>query len=456
MFQNEFDKGNFSFLFINQEEGDSLIEDLKGFIENKKTFFFSGLDFGKQNNINRLYKEMNMFFENKEIDKLNYSLEDVCKYIIDNSKERIIWIFESIDELIDDKDFSLIEKTIKELKQTNNMVIFISKSASFSNKFEESKLTKYLANNNFNNVSSFYSLNTEPISAEDKFKYYAIFGDKKEYRKKIDYKKSLKSNLVDNFFNTNGFFYFEPKKILKKELRETQVYNIILEAVSKGASTLNEISEVLDMPTSICNKYMTVLISLGIITKIKPALGQDTRKSRYRITNPVMDFWYHFVPDNISEISLNKGEKVFDEKVSKGMDSYLAMKFPDMCRDYINKLKKEGKITIDIKENNIWWNKNSVIDVVAGSGLEAIVADCFWDKGEIGVEELKALEEKAKDVDVIEREYYLFSKNGFSKELVNVAKARKDLNLISFNDMVGGSKASEEKTRKISFFFSRK
>lgn len=456
MFQNEFDKGNFSFLFIKEDEGDNLTEDIKGFIKDKKAFFFSGLDFGKQNNLNRLYKEMNIFFNNKKVDNSVYSLEDVCEYIKMNTEDRMIWIFENIEEIIEDKDFSLIEKTIKELKQTNSMMIFISRSASFSNKFEESKLTKYLANKTINNVSSFYALANDQLSAEDKFKYYAIFGDKKEYRKKIDYSKSFKSNLVDNFFNTNGFFYFEPKKILKKELRETQVYNIILEAVSKGASTLNEISDVLNMPTSICNKYLTVLISLGIINKVKPALGQDTRKSRYRISNPVMDFWYHFIPDNISDISLNNGEKVFDEKVSEGMDSYLAMKFPDICRDYINKQKKDGKIKIDIKENNIWWNKNSVIDVVAGSGLEAIVGDCYWNKGEIGIGELKALEEKAKDVDVIDREYYLFSKGGFSKELINISKERKDLTLVSFNDMVGGSKAIDEKPRKISFFFSKK
>jgi hypothetical protein len=169
-----------------------------------------------------------------------------------------------------------------------------------------------------------------------------------------------------------------------------------------------------------------------------------------------MDFWYHFIPDNISEISLNNGEKVFDEKISYNLDAYLEMKFPDLCRDYINKIKKEGKITFDIKENNIWWNKNSVIDIVAGSGLEAIVADCFWSKHEVGVEELKSLESKAKDVDVIEREYYLFSKHGFSKELMNISKEREDLKLISFEDMVSGGKTTDEKPRKISFFFSKK
>ncbi len=454
MFQNEFEKGEFSFIFVKENDGENILEDIRNFIVNKKAFFFSALEFGKQNNLNRLYKEMNMFFEDKESKKTECTLEDICSYIVSNARNRMIWIIEGIDEVIDDSDFPEIEKMIKGLKQTNNMVIFASRSASFANKFEKSKLVKYLANKELNRLQSFYTLQqNENMSAEDKFKYYAIFGTKKEYRNKIDYTKSLRTNIVNGFFNTNGYFYFEPKKILKKELRETQIYNVILEAVSKGASTLNDISEYVGMPTSICNKYITVMISLGIIEKIKPAFGKDTRKSRYKICNPVMDFWYYFVPDNMSDIALNNGDKVFEEKIEKNMNLYLKTKFPDLCRDYINKLKKEDKIKLDIKENNVWWNKDETIDIIAGSGLEAIVADCFWTDDEIGVNEFNKLEAKAKDVDVIERDYYLFSKNGFSKELMTLAKERNDLKLVSFSEMVSDSFV---KPKKIGFFFSKK
>ena len=438
MFQDEFEKGEFSFIFVKENDGENILEDISNFITNKKAFFFSALEFGKQNNLNRLYKEMNMFFEDKNNEKAECTLEDVCDYVVKNARNRMIWIIEGIEEVIDDNDFSEIEKMIKGLKQTNNMVIFASRSASFANKFEKSKLVKYLANKELNKVQSFYTLQqNENMSAEDK----------------IDYTKSFKTNIVNGFFNTNGYFYFEPKKILKKELRETQIYNVILEAVSKGASTLNDISIYVGMPTSICNKYITVMISLGIIEKIKPAFGKDTRKSRYKICNPVMNFWYYFIPDNMSDIALNRGDKIFEEKIEKNMKLYLKNKFPELCRDYINKLKKEDKIKIEIKENNVWWNKDETIDIIAGSGLEAIVADCFWNDEEIGVDEFNNLVKKAKDVDVIERDYYLFSKGGFSKELMALEKERNDLKLISFSEMVSDSLT---KPKKIGFFFSKK
>jgi len=455
MLLENINKNEFSFIFVKVDAGENFGEEIKNITDNKKTMFFSANEFGKQRNLNRLYKEMVLFFEHEEIGKTKQSLENIFEYIEEkSSKETIMWVFDNVEEIFDEKDFPKVEALLKRLKQTNNIMVFASKSGAFSNKFEESKLVKFLSVPEHPSKSGFYSLTYENLTAEDKFKYYAIFGDKNEYRKKIDFSKDLKKNVVDNFFNTQGFFYSEPNRVLKKELRETQVYNLILEAISKGNSTLNEISEFVEMPTSICNKYTTVLLSLGIISKIKPAFGHDTRKSRYKIKSNAMDFWYYFVPDNMSEIDFNNGDKVFDKNVEAGIHQYLQIKFPELCQEYISKLKNENKIKMDIKENGVWWNKDEVIDVVAGSGLEAIVGDCYWRDYEVGLEELSKLEKKAKNLAVLDREYYLFAKEGFSPELLELAKNRTDIKLYSFHDMVKGQEMIE-KPKKKGFFFSR-
>ena len=48
MFQNEYNKDTFSFLFCKEEAGDNLLVRIKNFIANKKAFFFSATDFGKK------------------------------------------------------------------------------------------------------------------------------------------------------------------------------------------------------------------------------------------------------------------------------------------------------------------------------------------------------------------------------------------------------------------------
>jgi len=448
-------KNQFSFLFVKVDDGENFGEDIKKINESKKMMFFSANEFGKQRNLNRLYKEMVLFFEHEELGKTKQTIENIFEYINEKSKkDDIVWVFDNVEEIFDEKDFFKIESLLKNMSNTRSMMIFASRSATFSNKFEESKLVKYISASTTSTNLGFYKTTDVNLSAEDQFKYYAIFGDKNEYRKKIDFTKDFKKNVVDNFFNTQGFFYSEPNRILKKELRETQVYNLILEAIAKGNTTLNEISEFVEMPTSICNKYTTVLLSLDVISKIKPVFGHDTRKSRYQIKNNAMDFWYYFVPDNMSEINFNNGEKVFDKNVEGGIHQYLQTKFPELCKQYIIKLKNENKIRMDINENGVWWNKNDVIDIVAGNWMEVIVADCYWRDYEVGIEELSRLEKKAKSLSVLGREYYLFAKEGFSTELLELANKRSDIKLFSFHDMVKGQEMIE-KPKKKGFFFSR-
>ena len=455
MLLEKVNNNEFSFIFIKVDAGENFGEEIKDFSNNRKVMFFSANEFGKQRNLNRLYKEMVMAFEHTETDKKRVSIEDVCSYIEEKgNKEQVMWVIDNVEDIFDEGDFARVDTMLKGLKGSADMVIFASSSGTFANKFYESKLVKYMATPSVPNKKGFFGLDDDNLTAEDRFKYYAIFGDKKEYRKKIDFSKDFKSNVVNNFFKTQGFFYAEPNRLLKKELRETQVYNLILEAIAKGNSTLNEISEFVEMPTSICNKYTTVLLSLGIISKVKPAFGKDSRKSRYRIKNNALDFWYYFVPDNMSDIDFNNGEKVFDKNVEGGIHQYLQIKFPELCEEYISKLKSENKIKLELKEIGSWWNKNESIDIVAGEGLSAIVADCYWRDYEVGLEEFGKLEKKAKDLSVLDREYFLFAKEGFSNELLELAKTRNDIKLYSFHDMVKGQELIE-KPKKRGFFFRR-
>ena len=455
MFQNEYNNDTFSFLFCKEEAGENLIFKIKNFITNKRAFFFSATEFGKKKNLIRMYNELVMFFENKKIEEQEITLEMIFEYIKKYAaSEKIVWIFYNSEFLFEPDDFTEFDKFLKELKTTNNVMICVSASASYESKIAESKLGKYIWHSS--EVNGFYSFwNEKSLSAEDKFKYYAIFGTKDKYIEGIDISHELRQNLIENFFSAEAKLLEEPKRILKNELREIQVYNLILQAISKGCNTLNEISEEVALPTGICNKYTTVLLSLNILKKIKPTFGKDTRKSRYVFTNPVMDFWYYFVPENMTEIVLDKGEWVYDTKVNDALNNYLQLKFPAFCREYIEKQKNEGKIKIEIKDNNVWWDKGCLIDIVAGNGLEAIVGDCFWNNELVGRAEFEKLEKKAQNVDLIDRSYYLFSRSGFTEELKRIALEREDLVLVTFEDMVNVP-IQEEKPKKRGFFFSRK
>ena len=84
-----------------------------------------------------------------------------------------------------------------------------------------------------------------------------------------------------------------------------------------------------------------------------------------------------------------------------------------------------------------WWNNDTEIDIVAieKTGSNIVFGECKYQSGKVGIKVLNELEQKAQKVDwkLSERRNYfiLFSINGFTDELTELSKVRKDLLLRS-------------------------
>ena len=59
--------------------------------------------------------------------------------------------------------------------------------------------------------------------------------------------------------------------------------------------------------------------------------------------------------------------------------------------------------------------------MVATDGDRALFGECKWTDGAIGISTLNELKGKAADFSYKEKYWYLFSKNGFSDELREIA-----------------------------------
>jgi hypothetical protein len=323
----------------------------------------------------------------------------------------------------------------------------ISKKSMDTKEVMEKELSGIVTKTIDNELTSIFDvLHSKNVKPIDLFTYYSIFGINQRYLKYIDITKTLKDNLLALVLKKESLFINEAENILKSELRTLQIYNMILMSVSKGAKTLSEISESLNFSTSICNKYTTVLINLGILTKLKPVYDNDTRKSEYYITNHLLDFIYYFVFENMDLVMLGQSEKLYDEKIMSNLDRYLKNKFSLICREYIVKQIIDEKQNITLTENGKWWDKTNVIDIAMGDSLKAIVGNCYWLDELVGKDKLNQLEAAAQNLDVADRKYYLFAKKGFTDELKKIAKKREDLELIDFNSIF-------EKDKKKFFLF---
>jgi len=80
-----------------------------------------------------------------------------------------------------------------------------------------------------------------------------------------------------------------------------------------------------------------------------------------------------------------------------------------------------------------WWNKDEEIDVVGVNEKFILVGECKYSNKKVGIDIFKELERKSKKIEsTLPIKYYLlFSKSGFTKELMAIEKSREDVVLIS-------------------------
>ena len=101
--------------------------------------------------------------------------------------------------------------------------------------------------------------------------------------------------------------------------------------------------------------------------------------------------------------------------------------FEQVCREMI------WKLPLSFTRVGRWWQGDKEIDVIGLNEKENIIllGECKWSKNKVGTELLEDLEIKSKNIKwkLGKRKeiFVLFSKSGFTRELENLAKKRKDL-----------------------------
>lgn len=280
------------------------------------------------------------------------------------------------------------------------------------------------------------------FSKEEQAILFSATGGIPEYLSHINNRISMKENLVDLFFSDNGILYEEPGNLLKQELREPATYNDIISAIAKGSSRLNEIATKTHMDSNKCAKYLTSLLALGIVKKEQPITENSSRKSIYLLNDQMFRFWYFFVMDNMSRIISGDGEIIYEKIVKPQLTHFMGIVFEEICKEYLIQQSSIDNVPFFFQKIGRWWGNNPVkksqeeIDIIAFFENKAAFCECKWRKEPVGIEVQQTLFQRAKLFPQFsEIYYYIFSKNGFTQELLSYAAQNKNWYLISFEEM---------------------
>jgi hypothetical protein len=254
---------------------------------------------------------------------------------------------------------------------------------------------------------------------QDAIRSYSVTGGTPMYLTLFDYTQSLAANIRSHVLSPSAVLYNEPEFLLRTELRNPARYMSILEAVALGHTTPNEISGATGIDSGPLSKYLQTLRRLRLIERDVPvtASGKKSKRSRYRVADEFLRFWFRYVEPNRSSIE-EAPEIVYDGTIEPDLPTHVATTFEDVCQEAVWEGIRRG--TFDpYSEVGRWWYGEEEIDIVglAPNDDRVLIAECKWTTDPVGEDLVESLRAKAEHVrwgpaDRDER-FALFSKNGF-------------------------------------------
>lgn len=345
----------------------------------------------------------------------------------------------------------------EKLRHENVMIVLCGSAMSF---IEKELLSE--KNPLYGRTTGIYKLKPLPFadalkffgnySSEDKLLAYAILGGVPHYLSQFDGELSLEENIKRNILRKGCALYNEVEFLLKQELRETAVYNTIVEAIAVGNTSFSNIMNKTQLEKSKLSVYLKNLIEISIVEKESPALFSYKQKSslskgNYILTDNFFRFWYAFVYRNLTDLENDDIDGVWNENVKNHLHFFASTPFEKLCIDYLFLLNKKKQLPFRIHGAARYWGKtiktvegkkqsvNLEIDVLASDEQEKnfIFGECKFTNQPFDMHQLKKLQEKVfVDGNVY---FYLFSLSGFTQAVCDYASMHDNVVLIGANDL---------------------
>lgn len=299
-------------------------------------------------------------------------------------------------------------------------------------------------------------------SDRDKVILYSLLGGIPHYLKQFNPELTLEENIKKNILTKGCALYSEVEFFLRQELRETAVYNSVIEAVSLGNTRLNDISlKSLVEDTSKTSIYLRNLIELGIVERefsvdVSTKERANSNRGFYRVADHFFRFWYSFVLTNYSDLEAGDVDGVYKYSIEPNLAEYAALAFEDICRQFVRELQKAELLPFRYARMGRWIGKTTVrddkdaeglrqaeteIDIVAVSrGLKKyLVGECKFKMRPFSYSEYLDTIAKLSNLKTKSEFFYaLFSASGFDEKIKEFEG--ENLYLYELKDIVSGVK----------------
>lgn len=281
----------------------------------------------------------------------------------------------------------------------------------------------------------------QPYTPEDRLRAYAVYGGTPTYLQTIRPENSLETNIIETILERGSPLYDEVRFVLQQELREPRNYFAVLQAIASGNTRQNEIKMATGLES--ITPYLDTLQQLHLVERTVPVTETQPHKSRrgiYRLKDNYLRFWFRFVLPNWSQLERGAKEMVFETAIRPEIDHFSAIVFEQACRQYFWRVGLRGQLPFMPRQIGGWWQANQEVDLVLLGEERMMLVECKWSSRPVGTDILQALEAKSVDVcrdaGLQNVDFGLCSRSGFTEQLIELSKERKNVFLYNWNQML--------------------
>ena len=287
---------------------------------------------------------------------------------------------------------------------------------------------------------------TQNLPFEQAVEQFALTGGVPKYLEFFEDGRPLEEQLKDAVFSKNGFLYEEPNFLLKSESLTAVNYFSIIKTIADGNHKLGKIASALGQESSSLTPYLSTLSDLGFIEKRTPITEKNPEKSRkglYFIADNFLRFWFCYVYPYEGELELDNMQIVLDEINKDFKEKFVAFAYEDICKDIFAKLCSNNAISfVPSRIESYWLNDydgDTEINVMSvdHQNKQVFAGECKYHTKPVDAPVYFTLKEKVDNAAEIRKSfpkynviYGLFSKSGFTKRMLDIAKENPNILLI--------------------------
>jgi AAA+ ATPase superfamily predicted ATPase len=443
LLESEFNRNTSSFVVIYGRRRTGKTTLINRFLKKKKSLYFFADTQNEKSQIRRFQNQLADTFDDKLLKEVTIDSWDlIFDYLNEklDTEERFILAIDEFQSLVkSNKHFSSIFQRIFDTKLKNKNIMIIlcgslismmySETLAYSSPLYGRRTAQIkLQEIDFSHYSEFY----KDLSNIDLIEHFSVTGGIPKYIELFNQSKNLYKSIKTEILNKNKFLYYEPRFLLRDEVNDVSTYFSILSVIAAGNHKLNNITSRLGVQASNITSFLKKLIDLDIVEKQVPVTESKPSKSKkglYFIKDNFLRFWFYFVFPYQSYLEIDNTDYV-EKKIKSELKYFIANVFESLSRQIMFKIE----FPFVIEKCGRWWDKNIEIDVVGIGGDNIIFGECKWSKKQIGISVLKELQAKSKSVkwgSKSRKEHFiLFSKSGFSSDLILYNKKNENLFLI--------------------------